>query len=86
MADFVNEPVPGGESFVQLHQRTSQFLELLGKSKYASIIIITHAGVVRSITSNVKQTLLKDAFAITCDYGSVTKLKLKLVKNSGNII
>ena len=76
MNDFVNQSPPDGESFLALHQRTNQFLSLLKNSSYSSAVIVTHAGVIRSITSHIQQKLLNDAFAITCDYGSVTKLTL----------
>lgn len=76
MNDFANQSPPGGESFVALHQRTVQFLNLLKKTDYNSVIIITHAGVIRSITSHIQQTLLNDAFTKACDYGSVTRLSL----------
>ena len=84
MDDFVNQSPPGGESFIVLHQRINQFLSLLKTCNYASVIIITHAGVIRSVISYIQQTLLNDAFAINCDYGSVTKLKLKFVRNLDN--
>lgn len=76
MNDFVNETVPGGESFIDLHHRTKLFLCLLNKSNYTSVIVVTHAGVIRSVCSHIQQTLLKDAFSITCNYGSVTRFKL----------
>lgn len=78
MKDFVNEPVPGGETFIQLHQRTQQFITTINNSNHSSLLIVTHAGVIRSITSHIMQTVLKDAFAISCDYGSVKKFEFKL--------
>lgn len=77
MSDFVNEPVPGGESFLQLHQRTQQFVKNISNLSHTSIIMVTHAGVIRSITSHLQQTELKDSFTINCDYGSITKLEMK---------
>jgi alpha-ribazole phosphatase len=80
MNDFVNQSPPGGESFLALHERTIQFVNLLQDANYSLVIIVTHAGVIRSIISHVQQTLLKDAFSIICDYGSVTKLNLKFAQ------
>ena len=71
MNDFVNEPVPGGESFSQLHQRTQKFIEDVSKKAHSSVIIVSHAGVIRSATSHIQQTALKDAFAISYEYGCV---------------
>lgn len=76
MNDFVNQSPPDGESFAALHHRTEQFLNLLKTKNYTSAIIVAHAGVIRSIISHRKQTLLKDAFTIPCDYGSVTRLTI----------
>jgi alpha-ribazole phosphatase len=76
MNDFVNHAPPGGESFVALHQRSDQFLELLKSAYHTSAIIVAHAGVIRSIISHRKQTLLKESFTIPCDYGSVTRLTI----------
>lgn len=74
MNNFVNEQPSGGESFVQLHERTRIFLTILKNSNYTSMVIITHAGVIRSIATHILQVQLKDAFAISCEYGSVTRL------------
>jgi len=76
MTDFVNEPVRGGESFLQLHLRTREFIERIIDLSHSSVIIVTHAGVIRSVTSHIQQTELKDAFGINCEYGSVTKLEI----------
>jgi alpha-ribazole phosphatase len=76
MNDFVNQKPPGGESFIKLHQRTKHFIEYLLSQSYVSVVIVTHAGVIRSIKSHIQQSLLNDAFSINCDYGSVTRLTL----------
>ncbi len=77
MNDFVNEPVPGGESFIQLHQRTQQFIKDVSNYNHSSVIIVAHAGAIRSIATHIQQTALKGAFAISCEYGSVKKYELK---------
>ena len=77
MNDFVNEPVPGGESFIQLYQRIKLCISAIGNSSHLSVLIVTHAGVIRAVISHLLQTALKDAFAISCVYGSVTKLDVK---------
>jgi alpha-ribazole phosphatase len=76
MDDFVNQKPHGGENFMELHQRVKTFLDILTNQCFVSVVIVTHAGVIRSILSHVNQTLLKDAFSIKCEYGSVIKLKL----------
>ncbi len=71
MKDFVNIQVPNGESYVMLQQRILNFynsLELISEEK---IIIVTHAGPMRALLSNIRQIDLKDSFAIKIAYGEV---------------
>jgi alpha-ribazole phosphatase len=74
MNDFVNQKPPNGESFIYLHQRTKYFLNYLSKQSFSTIAIITHAGIIRSLTCHNQDIELKDAFSINCEYGSVIKL------------
>ncbi|MCO4293829.1 alpha-ribazole phosphatase [Solitalea sp. MAHUQ-68] len=76
MEDFVNVQVSGGESFVQLHQRVTTFMEeMTNECERENVVIVTHAGVIRSILCEVLQIPLKNAFKLTIDYSSVSKLK-----------
>ena len=77
MNDFVNEAAPNGESFIQLHQRAGEFIRGLSNSGHSCVLIITHAGIVRSMISHLYDFALKDAFSIKCEYGSVIKVQLK---------
>lgn len=89
MADFVNEKVPNGESFSELDARVSHFVENeLLKSKKKTAIIITHAGVIRSILCKAMNMELKDAFKNQVEYGSIgiveinnVSTKLKMFNN-----
>ncbi len=78
MKDFVNQGVPGGESFVQLNNRVNQFIdnELLKIKSQRPAIIVTHAGVLRCFLCRSRNIALKDSFNITVDYGSVFKISL----------
>lgn len=77
MTDFVNVAVPNGESFVDLHQRVTDFLTTdFSKNNSNSITIVTHAGVIRSILCKLSNLPLKDAFTNKVDFGDVIKLKL----------
>jgi len=77
MEDFVNIGVSNGESFVELHQRVGDFLaELTSKNITKPIIIIAHAGVIRSILCHQSLLPLKDAFNNKVDFGQVIKIKL----------
>lgn len=78
MDDFVNTKVPGGESFQQLYHRVNNFIEtlLLQREEKGPAIIITHAGVIRSILCYVKNIPLQDAFNLSVPYGSLLKITI----------
>ena len=74
MNDFVNAPIPGGESYTDLYKRTSNcFDQIVSKNNHAAII--THGGVIRSILSHITQTPLVESFNIfSIHYGCVVKI------------
>ena len=76
MDDFVNVPVPKGESYVDLHNRVvKRFNEIV--SKQESAVIVAHGGVLRSILSHITSTPLKESFdAFTLHYGCVVKISV----------
>lgn len=76
MDDFVNVPVPKGESYVDLHNRVvNRFNEIV--SKQESAVIVAHGGVLRSILSHITSTPLKESFdAFTLHYGCVVKIQI----------
>lgn len=77
MADFVNVRVPNGESFVDLNERVLDFLENeVSNNKEKPLIIVAHAGVIRSILCKINTTPLQDAFKTKLDFGAVVKVKL----------
>lgn len=76
MNDFVNEPVPGGENYLALHQRSAQFLNKLLDKKVETVGIVTHAGNIRSLISLVLDLPLKNSFRLNPGYGSVTHLSI----------
>ncbi|OYY08763.1 MAG: alpha-ribazole phosphatase [Sphingobacteriia bacterium 24-36-13] len=76
MDDFVNVPVPKGESYVDLHNRVvKRFNDIV--SKQESAVIVAHGGVLRSILSHITSTPLKESFdAFTLHYGCVVKIQV----------
>lgn len=76
MEDFVNIKVSNGESFVELHQRVGDFLsDQTSKNIANPIIIVAHAGVIRSILCHQTSLPLKDAFNNKVDFGQVIKIE-----------
>ena len=77
MEDFVNIRVPKGESFTELHERTNSFLsEQFSKKPDQPIIIVAHAGILRSFLCHQSSLPLKDAFQNKIDFGQVIKILL----------
>ncbi|HEY6141971.1 MAG TPA: alpha-ribazole phosphatase [Flavobacterium sp.] len=75
MQDFVNVRVPNGESFVDLNERVLDFLQEI-KPIEKPLIIVAHAGVIRSILCKLNDLPLKDAFQNSVNYGDVIKIQL----------
>lgn len=77
MEDFVNVSVSNGESFVELHERVGIFLaEQLSKKTDKPLIIVAHAGVIRSILCHQTSLPLQEAFQNKVDFGQVIKIEL----------
>jgi alpha-ribazole phosphatase len=78
MNDFVNVQVPNGEAFVDLFHRVEDFLENeIAKNTNKPIVIVAHAGVIRSVLCSVTKLPLKDAFQNKVDFGAVIKIKIE---------
>lgn len=74
MQNFVHVKVPGGESYIDLHQRCVALFEnkLIHE---APLAVVTHAGVIRSTLSHITNTALEDSFKVfKIYYGCVIKL------------
>lgn len=77
MNDFVNVAVPNGESFVDLYNRVNDFLEKELQRKYnVPVVIVAHAGVIRSILCKIASLPLKEAFNNKVGFGDVIKIEL----------
>ncbi|MEI6866190.1 alpha-ribazole phosphatase [Flavicella sp.] len=77
MQDFVHIKVPNGESYTELAQRSIAFFKEISELNNTDVIVICHAGVIRSILSYVTKTLLKDSFDIKIIYGQISKITIK---------
>ncbi len=74
MKDFVNVRVPKGENFIDLNERVTEFIDELLKTNYKKVAIVTHAGVIRCVVAKIVGMQLTNAFKISVDYSSVTKI------------
>jgi alpha-ribazole phosphatase len=77
MTDFVNVRVPNGESFTDLHNRVIDFIyNELQTTNSKPVIIVAHAGVIRSFLCKISDLPLKDAFQNKVEFGAVIKIEL----------
>jgi len=71
MENYVRTEVPGGESFMQLHTRVTEWYEA-NLPRLTNAILVTHAGPIRCILSSVNQSTLTDAFKLyAVKYGQI---------------
>jgi alpha-ribazole phosphatase len=77
MKDFVHVRIPGGESYLDLHQRVTRcFNEIIAtEPDNTPLAIVGHGGVIRSILSYLTDTPLIDSFKVfSLHYGCVIRL------------
>ncbi len=74
MNNFVKVAATNGESYLDLHKRTTDFLLEIAKQKTKKVVIITHAGVIRSLYSFIKKTSLETSFDLKLQYGQVLEI------------
>lgn len=74
MTDFVNVRLKAGESFTDLFNRVTAFYDEIIRSGKENIIIITHAGVIRSVLAYILDFPLENAFDLEISYSSITKI------------
>lgn len=71
MQDFVNLPATNGESYIELHQRTVAFYQDIQQQNHQKVLVITHAGVMRSLWAYWHQTPLEKSFDLKLTYGQI---------------
>ena len=84
--DFLSQPCPHGESYLDLYTRSIEFFEEVIKKGHEKVAIITHSGVIRSILSYILKIPLKNSFKFQLDYGKVSKINVAHNKDFGTII
>ena len=76
MKDFVNVRVSNGENFIDLSNRVNNFIDDLTLRNYKKVVIVSHAGVIRSFMSKVYEKPLEKAFEIKVEYSSIIKITI----------
>lgn len=70
--DFINNRVPGGESFQDLLDRVTSFWKEIDMTK--DVVIVAHDGVLRAITYLILKMEKNNIFRLDLDYGAVIKI------------
>ncbi len=70
-ADVAGYASPGGESPRQLQARVLDFVAGLGTGEH---VLVTHAGVIRTLLAQAAGESIADGLRRTADYGSLTRL------------
>lgn len=74
MTDYLNQPVPNGESYSQLYTRSiAAFQDIITSGKDTAIV--THGGVIRSVLAYATGTPIAESYNLTrVEYGGVVHL------------
>jgi alpha-ribazole phosphatase len=72
---FVEHAPPGGESFRDLYLRATSFYdEVSAQHSGSSVVVVTHAGVIRALLAHALKLSLENVPGFHLDFGGVTKL------------
>lgn len=73
-ANYLNQACPKGESFNDLQNRVSQFVDTLANVQ-ANVLIIAHAGVIRAMLTALDLADCTKIFDIDVPYGQLIKIE-----------
>lgn len=86
MENFVTNRPPNGETYIELQQRVVNFIEeLRNQNNKSPVVIITHAGVIRSALSYLLSIPLAETFKMQFDYGFLIKTTLSETKQMDQV-
>jgi alpha-ribazole phosphatase len=74
--DWMNPPTPNGESFVQMYQRVTSFLNELKEKPFDKVFIFTHSGIISCARVYFGQADINKTFELMPDYGEVVEFGL----------
>lgn len=86
MNDFVNLSAKNGESYLDLHSRTLRFLDFLMAQDHKKVVLVCHAGNIRSILSYLLDLPLNQSFRFSLNYGAIVHIELFKDKNFNKLI
>ncbi len=74
--DYICIAPPGGETYVELHRRVMEVLqELRVRHAGETVVVVTHAGVIRALLAEVLGLPLTEVFRFHLDFAGITLLQ-----------
>ena len=78
MNNYLEASCPGGESYLEFHQRVASFLDQLEASFYNNVVVFTHGGVIRLVKSILENQPMNEVFStFNPVYGGVYEFEIK---------
>jgi alpha-ribazole phosphatase len=74
--DYVSQPAPGGQSWLDLSQKAAAFLTDLRSQPYENVIVVSHAGVIRALLALVLDIALVSTWRIEVPFASITLVQI----------
>lgn len=76
LKDYVTVAPPHGESLRAMFLRINQFIDQLRNEKQESVLLVTHAGVIRCLLAYFLEFPLNNLFKLQVSYGEIYQFKL----------
>lgn len=76
MKNFVEVPVPSGESHLKVHERVTDFWKEKLTLPHESYCVVTHYGVMQSLLAHLLHIPLEKLFKIDMGFGAVVRVTL----------
>ncbi|MBI3259472.1 MAG: histidine phosphatase family protein [Ignavibacteriae bacterium] len=77
MRNAINLPCPNGESYTDLFNRAVAFFDEVTSKNHKTVVIVTHASVIRCLLMYVLAIPFEKSFDIRIAYGSVSKFTIE---------
>jgi len=76
LSDWINCPAKNGESYRMMQERVNAFMDELKSSDAQSVVVFTHAGVIRLIHVYLGFFQLENSFEFPVEYGQIFEFNI----------
>ena len=74
-SDWITNPAPNGESFIEMYNRVAQFFDEIKSRDYTNVFIFAHAGVINCARIYFGKATFETAFDEALEYGEVVSFE-----------